>query len=1206
MSTSRNSLQPRPPRFSQASFASSPPGTGRRSHADISIESSSRGVKRSRAPSPFRQASTRNRSHAHASSSSSSAHTALPFRPRLSQINVSHDTSGISSNIIPSEPLIVPPVRVGNSNSPELDDETNQRQSRDQEYDDEEEDKDIIMAVDYRGKRLGCTFYTEEDETLWFVNDIQVSMFGPEGGAAKEVLESLKFQIQPTVILFPARADELFTTTDASGNTDTETITSIMTDLSIRPASEFSVEQGKNKLASLTFDAENLQATAFMTPTDAEVMAVDGELRFGRTSEWNANGAGHKQSILRLDSYIDTEGNYVSVGCAGAVLIHVRRKKQIQDPYADPDAPNDGVSRIKLWTMENSMFINADTMTSLQIFSDESHPTQNTRGKEGLSLFSIVNNTKTPQGYQYLKQMFLRPSLDATIITARHNAIHALNRPDNSNAVGGINKSLKKVPDIVKTLTKLKKGGSTGAQGQIEANDGKKKVKTASTRTWCLIFHFAFNAIKIRSYVVDMLGTQDIDIFRRIAEKFEITHLQTVAKMIDDKVDFEESKYHGRVCVKAGVNGQLDHHKNTYNNFSQILTKAAEEIFESFPQDVQDLGMRPNVVYYPQLGYLLAVPLREDGQPVYSGDTDDENNWIWEFATDFAAYFKTNEMHQLNDEIGDVFNLISDMEIEILYQLQEKILEYRDILITCSDLCGELDSLLSFAQAARANSWVRPLITDRNIIQISSGRHPLQELCVQTFIPNNTNLQGGAGGDAENTNSSSMDEDDNDEEAGKSMMIVTGPNYSGKSVYLKQVALTVYMAHIGSYVPAESATIGLTDAILTRIQTKESVTKTQSAFMIDLQQVAAALRLTSRRSLLVIDEFGKGTESTDGAGLACAVAEHLLQLGPEAPKTLMATHYHEIFENGFLTSHPSLAFGHMKILLGKAAHNAQNQITYLYTLSNGRSTSSFGTVCAAMNGVEKAVVDRAEDLIVKLAQGEDLVSACAAMSPSEAREFACAEHIARRFLQIDLDTDLTDEEAQISNDDPGSSCGDTKRTSSGKETGAAGVARLTLTGKGEDDKGEASSGGDGGDGGGNGEAGNGETGNGETGTGEAGTGEAGTGGDGIGGDGNGRVVTSGAQSPELAGGPSKYSSAATTTPNATAAPSHRLQPPRLPLLYQKRHCQSTRIPIPQASDMISRKTFQSRRTKHVTTPPPSENERTPAGRPASEEQNGKW
>jgi DNA mismatch repair protein MSH5 len=125
-----------------------------------------------------------------------------------------------------------------------------------------------------------------------------------------------------------------------------------------------------------------------------------------------------------------------------------------------------------------------------------------------------------------------------------------------------------------------------------------------------------------------------------------------------------------------------------------------------------------------------------------------------------------------------------------------------------------------------------------------------------------------------------------------SMLVLTGPNYSGKSVYLKQVALIVFMAHVGSFVPAESAQIGLTDKILSRVTTRETVSRTQSAFMLDLQQISLALSLATRRSLLIIDEFGKGTESSDGAGLACAVMEHLLGLGAERPKVIGATHFH--------------------------------------------------------------------------------------------------------------------------------------------------------------------------------------------------------------------------------------------------------------------------------------------------------------------------
>ena len=196
------------------------------------------------------------------------------------------------------------------------------------------------------------------------------------------------------------------------------------------------------------------------------------------------------------------------------------------------------------------------------------------------------------------------------------------------------------------------------------------------------------------------------------------------------------------------------------------------------------------------------------------------------------------------------------------------------------------------------------LIVEAACSHLLQSSHILQELTVSSFVANDTSLRGGEGDGAS--------EEDADDSYGTgtqpitssashhtyahkdsaSMLVLTGPNYSGKSVYLKQVALIVYMAHVGCFVPADSAKIGLTDNILSRVTTRETVSRVQSAFMMDLQQISLALSLATRRSLLIIDEFGKGTESSDGAGLACAVMEYLLSLGSERPKVVGATHFH--------------------------------------------------------------------------------------------------------------------------------------------------------------------------------------------------------------------------------------------------------------------------------------------------------------------------
>ena len=280
-----------------------------------------------------------------------------------------------------------------------------------------------------------------------------------------------------------------------------------------------------------------------------------------------------------------------------------------------------------------------------------------------------------------------------------------------------------------------------------------------------------------------------------------------------------------------------------------------------------------------------------------------------------------------------------------------------------------------------------------------------------SFVPNDTFLMGGPGlhlqdiygnGSGKSNTKLAPSSSKSTFETGTSMLLMTGPNYSGKSVYLKQVAIIVYMAHVGCFVPADRATIGLTDKILTRVATRETVSKFSSAFMIDLQQVTLAMANASRRSLLIIDEFGKGTDTSDGAGLACGVFEHLLGLGSERPKVLGATHFHEIFEIGFLRPQTFLSFAYMEVRFEQLAEEAENQIIYLYNLRSGRKNSSHGSQCAAVNGVDAAIVARSEELEDMSARGEDLVPACATITKEEEDDLKMAEVIARDFLAQDL------------------------------------------------------------------------------------------------------------------------------------------------------------------------------------------------------------
>ncbi|KAH1346473.1 hypothetical protein KXV68_008797 [Aspergillus fumigatus] len=282
-------------------------------------------------------------------------------------------------------------------------------------------------------------------------------------------------------------------------------------------------------------------------------------------------------------------------------------------------------------------------------------------------------------------------------------------------------------------------------------------------------------------------------------------------------------------------------------------------------------------------------------------------------------------------------------------------------------------------------------MVEENMIRIKGGRHILQELTVPSYVPNDTFLVGGS-----LETEIRVPQEVLENPHGPSMLILTGPNYSGKSVYMKQVALNVYLAQVGSFVPAEKAEIGVADKILVKMNSQESVSKIQSTFMNDLQQISFDLKQVTGRSLLLIDEFGKGTNESDGIGLACGILEHLLSL-EDAPKVITATHFHEIFQNGFLQPRRRLQLGHMEVRISGKARQVEDQITYLY---------KYGPVHAFRSLQQKfwdeMIVNRANDLAALSARGENLIAACATLSAEETETLAEAGVLARSFLAWDL------------------------------------------------------------------------------------------------------------------------------------------------------------------------------------------------------------
>ncbi|KAE8650117.1 hypothetical protein Csa_010033 [Cucumis sativus] len=297
-------------------------------------------------------------------------------------------------------------------------------------------------------------------------------------------------------------------------------------------------------------------------------------------------------------------------------------------------------------------------------------------------------------------------------------------------------------------------------------------------------------------------------------------------------------------------------------------------------------------------------------------------------------FYHSPKTRELDNLLGDIYHKILDMERAIIRDLVSHILVFSLHLHKAVDFAAELDCFLSLALIARQNNYVRPDLTADSMLDIKNGRHVLQEMAVDTFIPNDTKIFYDG-----------------------RVNIITGPNYSGKSIYVKQVALIVFLSHIGSFVPAEAATVGLTDRIFCAMGSKH-MTAEQSTFMIDLLQVGMMLRQATCRSLCLIDEFGKGTLTEDGIGLLGGTITHFASSN-DSPKVLVCTHLTELINESFLPMCERIKFYNMTVIRPDNDCTENEDIVFLYRLVPGHALPSYGLHCALLAGVPDEVIKRA-------------------------------------------------------------------------------------------------------------------------------------------------------------------------------------------------------------------------------------------------------
>ncbi|KAG2066456.1 hypothetical protein BDR04DRAFT_1081862 [Suillus decipiens] len=872
----------------------------------------------------------------------------------------------------------------------------------------------ICLTICCQSGRVAGAYYDPVRCIVYVLEDTQEDV-------QFDLTNMLLEQCNANVVLTSSKADDPFISVlqkfaEASGGV-----------FQIRPHKEFTPHRGRDRLLSLRFLSE------LTTEDTGQCLSSDGSsgaeprnaYEFMQKRKQEAGDPTMKRwnGAIRLANHASIESSPLCVSCVGALLDYLARERAAGDLDDDAGVEGLNISGIEVLTLDQIMHINADALFSLQIFENESHASiHSDKTKEGLSLFGILDNTRTPLGRSLLRIWLMRPSLSIPVIAARHDAIECFLHPENLAPASTLQNHLKGIKNIPRILGLLKAG-------------------KAGVSDWQGLVKFTYHSAMMRDALAELHGGDQVEVVRKLVASLDIASFKDTGNAVNETIDWEESTHNNRICVRPYIDEELDQRKHIYAGLDTVLCKVAQQICQKIPVDYT---ASLNVVYFPQLGFLICVPMQEEwrseeGIKVLDG-------WSFQFSSDAHVYFKSEEMHDMDTHIGDLHPSIVDREIEIVQELLERILVSSEGMRYVCDACAELDCLLAFAEASRAYNYCRPQMSEDPIIDIDQGRHPLQEQVVDIFVPNDARLSAGIGfGDSaelQGTDSLPMC---------TSIVLCTGANACGKSVYLKQVALIQYMAQIGCFVPAVSATVGVVDKIFTRIQTRESVSKAQSAFMIDLNQVSLALRNCTVNSLILLDEFGKGTipagsfssrcKHNYGAGLFCSVIKHLLNRGSQCPRVLAVTHFHEVFQKDMLDPHKfPITFLHMQVLFTSSKGNLNpgdmsisgdsesinherveptsvvapgEKITYLYRVSPGLSRNSHAAQCAMMFGLPSRIAQRAQ-YVSKLLGDHELGQLLEEKMTVEEQENIKAAGIATyKFLAMDLTNDSHEKDIKL-------------------------------------------------------------------------------------------------------------------------------------------------------------------------------------------------
>nr|XP_030706436.1 mutS protein homolog 5 isoform X6 [Globicephala melas] len=602
----------------------------------------------------------------------------------------------------------------------------------------------------------------------------------------------------------------------------------------------------------------------------------------------------------------------------------------------------------KKFALTHLVSIDQDTYSVLQIFKSEPHPSvyKVASGlKEGLSLFGILNRCRCKWGEKLLRLWFTRPTQDLEELNSRLDVIQFFLLPQNLDMAQMLHRLLghiKNVPLILKRM----------------------KLSHTKVSDWQVLYKTVYSALGLRDACRSL--PQSIQLFRDIAQEFS-DDLHHIASLIGKVVDFEGSLAENRFTVLPNIDPEIDEKKRRLTGLPSFLTEVARKELENLDPRIPSCS----VIYIPLIGFLLCIPRL----PSMVETSDFEIEGLdFMFLSEEKLHYRSARTKELDALLGDLHCDIRDQETLLMYQLQCQVLARAAVLTQVLDLASRLDVLLALASAARDYGYSRPRYSPRLLgVRIQNGRHPLMELCARTFVPNSAECGGYKG----------------------RVKVITGPNSSGKSIYLKQVGLITFMALVGSFVPAEEAEIGAVDAIFTRIHSCESISLGLSTFMIDLnQQVAKAVNNATERSLVLIDEFGKGTNTVDGLALLAAVIRHWLALGPTCPHIFVATNFLSLIQLQLLPQGPLVQYLTMETC------EDGNDLVFFYQVCEGVANASHASHTAAQAGLPEKLVARGKEVSDLICSGKPIKPVKELLKEKQMEN---CQMLVDKFLKLDLE-----------------------------------------------------------------------------------------------------------------------------------------------------------------------------------------------------------